>query len=39
MLFLTKQGNFYHKIFGDPVEGNTFVLFIDITVMMSAANQ
>ena len=39
MLLLTKQDNFYHNICGDPVEGNSFVLFINVTVMMSAANQ
>ena len=39
MLLLAKQDNFYHKICGDPVEGNSFVLFINVTVMMSAANQ
>ena len=32
MLLLTKQDNFYHKIWGDPVEGNAFVLFTNITV-------
>ena len=41
MLLLTKQDNFYHKICGDPVEGKLMLLFffINITVMMSAANQ
>ena len=39
MLFLTKQDNFYHKICGDLAEENAFVLFINLTVVMSAANQ
>ena len=38
-VYHAKQGNFYHKIFGDPVEGNAFVLFINLTVVLSAANQ
>ena len=38
-VIVDKTRQFYHKICGDPVEENAFVLFIDITVMMKAANQ